>query len=548
MAVTSSLHSRYQKLLPLLSFALQSIDNSHSMVGKLSRRVFLSAARMVARVPHVFLKLLDMLSATSSTHYARMRRRLLAIAEEMDILDAIHLGLEELQAAESGGIAAGGAAAAGVTSAGCGLHYGDGPVVPHNSPNATECNSPSHTVQLNAAGKQRGRSQHQQQQQHQHQHHQQQGGAAAKLSSGAGSAAGTSEDALAERLAGMSAGAHPAEYPKPPVQARSRPQSQGLNSPSSSSAPPQSASAHLPSPSASHVPAFPTDAPSPKTTHRGPPGFAPSKIGAGASPGAQRKYPLQKAPGAGGSCGSGSSSSCAGSSKDPEKDPSAMFTQSRPLPSSQIHRPKPSRPTPSEAGGASGKPALCPPVAKGNMKLDLQQDSILACSGVSGHGANDVSSSPATSAGPAGASTLIPSDDTVFTPVEEKFRGLDASAELNSSMEDLLEATIMPSAGEGTVTFQSEVAVLSPGEQGGTGGDSSGTGSGGSATRGTYTDDVAQHQKCKEKMEAEEEEALAIVMAMSESQDALPIIPQLQVDKGEDVIIIQVDVSYAQQF
>ncbi|KAG5272702.1 hypothetical protein AALO_G00168410 [Alosa alosa] len=90
--------SRYQKLLPLLSFALQSIDNSHSMVGKLSRRVFLSAARMVARVPHVFLKLLDMLSATSSTHYARMRRRLLAIAEEMDILDAIHLGLEELQA------------------------------------------------------------------------------------------------------------------------------------------------------------------------------------------------------------------------------------------------------------------------------------------------------------------------------------------------------------------------------------------------------------------------------------------------------------------
>ena len=95
--------SRYQKLLPLLSFALQSIDNSHSMVGKLSRRVFLSAARMVARVPHVFLKLLDMLSATSSTHYARMRRRLLAIAEEMDILDAIHLGLEELHVAESSG-------------------------------------------------------------------------------------------------------------------------------------------------------------------------------------------------------------------------------------------------------------------------------------------------------------------------------------------------------------------------------------------------------------------------------------------------------------
>lgn len=224
-----------------------------------------------------------------------------------------------------------------------------------------------------------------------------------------------------------------------------------------------------------------------------------------------------------------------------------MFTQSRPLPSSQIHRPKPSRPAPSETG-AGGNPRG-PPGAKGNMKLDLQ-DSASASAGMSGpSGPAELHSS---SSCPGGASTLIPSEDTVFTPVEEKFRGLDASAELNSSMEDLLEGTIMPSAGEGTVTFQSEVAVLSPGEQGGTGaGDStsggggSGGGGSGGTTRGTYTDDVAQHQKCKEKMEAEEEEALAIVMAMSESQDALPIIPQLQVEKGEDVIIIQVDVSSA---
>ncbi|KAG5272701.1 hypothetical protein AALO_G00168400 [Alosa alosa] len=416
----------------------------------------------------------------------------------------------------------------------CATSPPDGPARPQLRPSsATECNSPAHTVQLNAAGKQRGRAH-----QHQHQQHQHQQGCPAR-NSAAAAAAGVPEDVLAERLAAMSAGAPPAEYPKPPVQARGRPQSQCLNSPSSSGQS-QPSPALLPSPSAPHTPAFPTDAPSPKTAPRGLPGFVPSKLGAGASPGAQRKYPLQKQPGAGGSGGS----SGAASSKDTEKDPSAVFTQSRPLPSSQIHRPKPSRPAPSEGTGASGKP-ICPPPAKGSLKLELH-DSALAASGPGAAEASLSSSSPmsASASGPAGAGTLIPSEDTVFTPVEEKFRGLDASAELNSSMEDLLEGTIMPNAGEGTVTFQSEVAVLSPGEQGGTRGNSSSSSSGsggGSATRGTYTDDVAQHQKCKEKMEAEEEEALAIVMAMSESQDALPIIPQLQVDKGEDVIIIQAD-------
>lgn len=126
-----------------------------------------------------------------------------------------------------------------------------------------------------------------------------------------------------------------------------------------------------------------------------------------------------------------------------------------------------------------------------------------------------------------GGSAFIPSEDSVFTPVEEKVPGLDASADLSSSMEDLLETSIP--AANSTVTFQSEVAVLSP-EQANTSDD-------------TYSEDVTQNQKCKEKMEAEEEEALAVIMAMSESQDALPVIPQLQVEKEEDVIIIQVDVS-----
>ncbi|XP_015462852.3 mitogen-activated protein kinase kinase kinase 1 isoform X2 [Astyanax mexicanus] len=425
---------RYQKLLPLLSFALQSIDNSHSMVGKLSRRVFLSAARMVARVPHIFVKLLDMLSVTSSTHYARMRRRLLAIAEEMDILEAIHLGLEDAQMAPS--------------------QHCDAflePSAPHNSPITTERNSPTLGLQqLAKAGR-------------------------------GGMASAKPADEIADRLAAItttsSSSNSYADQPKPPVQLRPRPMSQCLNSPSSSQAP------TLPSPSTSHAPAFPPDNPKARA-----PGFVLGKF-TQSSPGAQRKFPIQK----GGTCG--------GTNKDLEKLPSPVFPPSRPLPPTQVHRPRPSRPSPS-ASSECGAKASCLG-AKSNMKLDLQD-----------HQPMDSTST-----------VFVPSDDAVFTPVEEKFRGLDASAELNSSMEDLLEAS-MPAA-DSTVTFQSEVAVLSP-EQAGMSDDA-------------YSEDMTQNQKCKEKMEAEEEEALAIVMAMSESQDALPIIPQLQVDKGEDVIIIQVD-------
>uniref|UniRef100_A0A8C1VSE7 Mitogen-activated protein kinase kinase kinase 1 n=1 Tax=Cyprinus carpio TaxID=7962 RepID=A0A8C1VSE7_CYPCA len=390
---------RYQKLLPLLSFALQSIDNSHSMVGKLSRRVFLSAARMVARVPHVFVKLLDMLNITSSTHYARMRRRLLAIAEEMDILDAIHLGVDDLQTVSSP---------------------------------TPDLQQPTAKVPLS------------------------------------GQASSAPVDDITERLSNLVTS--PAEFPKPPVQPRNRPVSQCLNSPSSSQPP------NLPSLSMANASAFPPE--NPKAL---PQSFMPSKL-TQSSLSTQHKKGLN-----GGVC----------SSKELEKLPSPVFTQALPLPSSQIHRPRPTRPSP--AAPSDGAKALNPG-SKSNMKLDLQE----------------VRSS---------GSALIPSEDSVFTPVEEKLPGLDASADLSSSMEDLLETSIP--AADSTVTFQSEVAVLSP-EQANTNNDA-------------YSEDVTQNQKCKEKMEAEEEEALSVVMAMSESQDALPVIPQLQVEKEEDVIIIQVD-------
>lgn len=400
------------------------------MVGKLSRRVFLSAARMVARVPHVFVKLLDMLSVTSSTHYARMRRRLLAIAEEMDILDALHLGLEDVQG-------------------GAGQHSDAllDPAAPHNSPVSTERNSPTHCLQEKPCGK----------------------------LARCGMVSGKNIDVMLDRLACIPTG--PADSPKPPVQMRGplRPLSQCLNSQSNSSG-------------------QPPPLPSPSTSHARPQGFVPGKL-INCSPGAQRKFPIHKGASGG------------GTSKDPEKLPSPVFSQARPLPSSHIHRPKPSRPSlsPSTSSEAAKAQCLCP---KTSMKLDLQDIS-------SGEGAR------------CSASTVfVPSDDAVFTPVDDKVHGLDASAELNSSMEDLLEASI--SGADTTVTFQSEVAVLSP-EQAG--------------SDDAYSQDVTQNQKCKEKMEAEEEEALAVVMAMSASQDALPIIPQLQVEKEEDVIIIQVDVS-----
>ncbi|KAM3874336.1 mitogen-activated protein kinase kinase kinase 1 [Diretmus argenteus] len=450
---TPSPVERYQKLLPLLSFALKSIDNSHTMVGKLSRRVFLSAARMVARVPHVFVKLLDMLSVTSSTHYARMRRRLLAIAEEMDILDAINLGLESMEnTGKDRDFAA------------C-LE----PSAPQNSPNVTMTNTPTHTVQLTA------------------------GSTHAFVRK-----VGASPEDITQRLAAITvsglhnmASAGFQENPKPSVQPRNRPQC--LNSQTHT----------LPLPSTSQ----------PTLSFLGPEGNANAQAQSFSS--SKRASSTNST---NPSYSSSPSSHCIISppqSKDSDKDlPSSLFSQARPLPSSKIHRPKPSRPTPASMvqQGLYTLPSTSP---RGALKLDL-------------HGPDHLSTTPVeVLLGMGGGTTLIPSEDTCFTPVEEKLSTLDASGELNSSMEDLLEGA-MPAAGDATVTFQSEVAILSP-EQTDTLGE------------GTYSEDVSQNKKCKEKMEAEEEEALAVVMAMSESQDAMPIIPQLQVNKDEDVIIIQVD-------
>ncbi|XP_055648946.1 mitogen-activated protein kinase kinase kinase 1-like [Falco peregrinus] len=423
---------RYKKLLSLLNFALQSIDSSHSMVGKLSRRVFLSAARMVARVPHVFLKLLEMLSMTSSTHYARMRRRLMAIADEMEIADAIQLGMEEMHSGE------------------CQHEKILQLPVPDNSSEATESNTPNNTVQLSRKDEKSLSDK--------------------KLSA--------SPEDTSEMLASLAVGLSSVttEQPKPAIQAKGKTPNQCLNS-SPSSSHSQSLFPMLLSPSNPSVLAGTvTD-----VSKLRPQGFVPCQIPS-PSPQTQQKLSLwfQR--------------NC---SENKELDKlSQVLTQARPLPSSHIHRPKPSRPTPSNVN-KQGE------TSNNSMTLDLND--ILQCDGNSS------------------SSAVIPSEETVFTPVDEKCQ-LDVNAELNSSIEDLLKASVPRS--DGTVTFKSEVAVLSL-EQ--------------AENYDTYKDDVNHNQKCEEKMEAEEEEALAIAMAMSASQDALPIIPQLHVENGEDIIIIQQD-------
>ncbi|XP_038648889.1 LOW QUALITY PROTEIN: mitogen-activated protein kinase kinase kinase 1 [Scyliorhinus canicula] len=446
-AQTELVLERYKKLLSLLNFALQSIDNSHSMVGKMSRRVFLSAARMVARVPHVFVKLIRMLSVTSSTHYTRMRRRLMAIAEEMDILEAIQLGIEDEETMER-------------------RHSFVEPSAPQNSPYATESNSPVNTVQLS------GRT------------------IKSMSSPDRDPKFGVNPDEMGEILghilsARLPLTTVPCEQPKTAIQARPRPLSQCVNSCSSTTSlnHSQPSFPSLPSPSSSSSPLAGQTAIDGSKLR--PQGFVPSKF-ALSSPKAQRKFSLQ--------IQSNCSKDVTGG-RETEK-PSPGFTQARPPASSQIHRPKASRPCPNEAGKSP-----CD-LSRSCMMLELKDLEL------SDH---------------CGSNPVIPSDETVFTPVDDTFR-LDSSAELNSSMEDLLEASM--SMCDSTVTFKSEVAVLSPER---------------TETDCTYNDDVDQNQKCKEKMEAEEEEALAVVLAMSASQDALPAIPQLQVQNGEDVILIQLD-------
>lgn len=423
---------RYKKLLSLLAFALQSIDHAHAVVGKLARRVYLSSARMVTAVPPVFVKLLEMLGASSSTHFARMRRRLMAIAEEVDIAEAVQLGLED---------------------AWDGRH--------ESFLQASASESHPEALQGPDGAEKTGR-----------------GLRPARLS------------ASSEDISGQPANTAPGlpisaatEQPKPAVQAKGRPLSQCLSSsPLSPHSQPVLPPSSTPASSAQTTPAGPGDA----SKHR-PQGFVPYNMPS-ASPPPQRKFSLQfqrNFP----------------ENRDSDKL-SPIFTQSRPLPCSSLHRPKPSRPSP-------GSPGRQADAAAGSMTLDLHGAS---------EGGNSFSSSSSSNA-------VIPSEETVFTPVEDKSR-LDASTELSSSIEDLLEAS-MPSA-DTTVTFKSEVAVLSPEKD---------------ENDDTYKDDVSHNQKCKEKMEAEEEEALAIAMAMSASQDALPVVPQLQVENGEDVIIIQQDVS-----
>ncbi|KAJ8285242.1 hypothetical protein GJAV_G00024570 [Gymnothorax javanicus] len=370
-----TLMERYQKLLALVGFALQSVDNSHSVVGRLSRRVFLSAARMVACVPQVFVRLLDMLNDSDSAHHARLRRRLLALAEEMGVLEDTVAELPTPLRSPAGG--------SSEDTAAVGL-----------------------------------------------------------------------EDIVGE-LAAITAGI--------PALALSAHQD----------GPCLSSACSNPSPSLLEPLTPPS---SPVTTPESP-----------------RARPRDLPP-----------------DKPPDLCPETQqFSPAHFLPSDHNHQPIPFRPAPAEGAEPFNVPL---------------------------HGGLQM------------GATLVPSPGAALAPGEEGEAGwtvrVEGSTELSSSTEDLLKpSSVAPgdgsdppcdgpvAPGDGAVTFCSEVAVLHPERPGWEG--------------HAYTEDVAQNRRCKEKMEAEEEEELAIVMAMSESQDALPTIPQLQVEKGEDVIIVQADPAEA---
>ena len=119
--------------------------------------------------------------------------------------------------------------------------------------------------------------------------------------------------------------------------------------------------------------------------------------------------------------------------------------------------------------------------------------------------------------------TIIMNEDVCFIPVQEELCHLATVVDLNTSLKDILSFDLATSGD----TFHSGSTVFAPVQ-------------GDEQTPSTYGDPVSESQKCKAKIEAEEEEALTLVMEMSKSQDALPIIPQLQVEKDGDIIIMQV--------
>lgn len=408
MGCSSSCLPRYQKLLPLLGFALRAIDNSHAMVGKLSRRVFLSAARMVAHVPPVFVELLDMLSGTSSSHYARMRCRLLAMAEEMDILDQVGGDLQ----------------GTGDTPEQAGV-----PIFkPLNPPPPGKLHGQHLALSAGRAL----------------------GGALAEVPDERSITEKLEATSLAgyhDTLSTATVGGFQVGSPKPPVQLGNSLQGHHrLNPLLSSHTCPLSLS------SASQLPAATSC-------------FCPDNL----------PELLQRCP------------------------------------SSQLYVPKCSHLSPALSSAAVHM--ACTASRKDAIELDLHRADQRAEALVNGPpGLRAVNNN-----------AVVLNEDVCFIPVQEEDPGrTESTVDLDTSpLKDLL--------GFDALT-QGDTTVFSPVR--GDGRESS-----------TYGDMVLESQKCKAKIEAEEEEALSLVMEMSRSQDALPVISQLQVEKDGDIIIMQVHLS-----
>ena len=81
--------TNYDVLIMMLEFSVKAVNNSHTRIGKLSRKVFILASRLAAHLPDIFREIEGMLSTLDRTLQERMRKRLNGVADEFHIAQQV---------------------------------------------------------------------------------------------------------------------------------------------------------------------------------------------------------------------------------------------------------------------------------------------------------------------------------------------------------------------------------------------------------------------------------------------------------------------------
>jgi hypothetical protein len=79
------------RLLPVLKFALKEVNNTHTKIGKVARRVFIVSVRLTVHVPYIFNQIEGMLSSLDRSLHIRMKRRLSVVANEFTVAQQVAL-------------------------------------------------------------------------------------------------------------------------------------------------------------------------------------------------------------------------------------------------------------------------------------------------------------------------------------------------------------------------------------------------------------------------------------------------------------------------